>query len=157
MKPRCRSTRTPIGYLSCTRSEWCAANCRSSAPFPPRDRPALHRAVLDEILEEPVPPRAHRRNKRGVKRKMSSFPVRRKADRPPPPIDSAKAIRILEQDPLRSDTERQPRSKSRVATRKSRMNPTDQQPGATLAPTDSDPQTIRKANRGLANSSIQPK
>jgi hypothetical protein len=77
-------------------------------------RPALHRAVLDEILEERVPPRAHRRNKRGVKRKMSSFPVRRKADRPPPPIDIAKAIRILEQDPLRSPTERQPRSNRRT-------------------------------------------
>jgi hypothetical protein len=51
--------------------------------------------VLDEILQERVPPRAHRRNKRGVKRKMSSFPVRRKADRPPPPVDIAKAIRIL--------------------------------------------------------------
>src|ERR1700690_3805417 len=95
MKPRCRSTRTPIDYPSCTRSEWCAASCRSSAPFPPRDRPALHRAVLDEILEERVPPRAHRRNKRGVKRKMSSFPVRRKADRPLPPLDIAKAIRIV--------------------------------------------------------------
>jgi hypothetical protein len=47
-----------------------------------------------------VPPRAHRRNKRGVKRKMSSFPVRRKADRPPPPIDMATAIRILRPDHL---------------------------------------------------------
>jgi len=47
-----------------------------------------------------VPPRAHRRNKRGVKRKMSSFPVRRKADRPPPSIDIASAIRILRQDPF---------------------------------------------------------
>ena len=77
-------------------------------------RQALHRAVLDEILEERVPPRAHRRNKRGVKRKMSSFPVRRKADRPPPPIDIAKAIRILEQAPLRSPTEPQPRSNRRT-------------------------------------------
>ena len=51
--------------------------------------------MLDEILQERVPPRGHRRNKRGVKRKMSSFPVRRKADRPPPPVDIAKAIRIL--------------------------------------------------------------
>ncbi len=49
-----------------------------------------------------MPPRAHRRNKRGVKRKMSSFPVRRKADRPPPSIDIATAIRILRQDPLQA-------------------------------------------------------
>jgi hypothetical protein len=31
---------------------------------------------------------------------MSSFPVRRKADRPPPPVDIAKAIRILAPDSL---------------------------------------------------------
>jgi hypothetical protein len=31
---------------------------------------------------------------------MSSFPVRRKADRPLPPTDIAKAIRILAPDPL---------------------------------------------------------
>jgi hypothetical protein len=55
--------------------------------------------VLDEILQERVPPRRHRRNKRGVKRKMSSFPVRRKADRPLPPVDIAKAIRILAKTP----------------------------------------------------------
>jgi hypothetical protein len=49
-----------------------------------------------------VPPRAHRRNKRGVKRKMSSFPVRRRADRPLPPVDIAKAIRVLAPDTLRA-------------------------------------------------------
>jgi hypothetical protein len=36
---------------------------------------------------------------------MSSFPVRRKADRPPPPFDIAKAIRILEPNFLRSSTQ----------------------------------------------------
>ena len=51
--------------------------------------------MLDEILEERVADRGHRRNKRGVKRKMSSFPIRRKADTPPPPVNIAKAIRIL--------------------------------------------------------------
>ena len=49
-----------------------------------------------------MPPRAHRRNKRGVKRKMSSFPVRRKADRPPPSINIATAIRILPKAPLQA-------------------------------------------------------
>jgi hypothetical protein len=49
-----------------------------------------------------VPPRAHRRNKRGVKRKMSSFPVRRRADRPLPPVDIAKAIRVLAPDTSRA-------------------------------------------------------
>jgi hypothetical protein len=57
--------------------------------------PALHEATLDEILEERVPLRPSRRNKRGVKRKMSSFPVRRKADKPPPKVDIKKSIRIL--------------------------------------------------------------
>jgi hypothetical protein len=54
-----------------------------------------HDAVLDEILQERLSPRGNRRNKRGVKRKMSSFPLRRKSDKPPPPVDIAKAIRIL--------------------------------------------------------------
>jgi len=67
----------------------------------------LHSAVLDEILQERVPPRAHRRNKRGVKRKMSNFPVRRKADRPLPPVDFAKAIRIQAPPPLRAPTQSQ--------------------------------------------------
>jgi hypothetical protein len=31
---------------------------------------------------------------------MSSFPVRRKADRPQPPVDIAKAIRILQPDSI---------------------------------------------------------
>jgi hypothetical protein len=41
--------------------------------------------VLDEILQERLPFRGHRRNKRGVKRKMSNFPLRRKSDKPLPP------------------------------------------------------------------------
>jgi hypothetical protein len=51
--------------------------------------------VLDEILEERVNSSRNRRNKRGLKRKMRSFPIRRKHDRPLPPIDLNKAIRIL--------------------------------------------------------------
>jgi hypothetical protein len=58
-----------------------------------------------------VPPRRHRRNKRGVKRKMSSFPVRRKADRPSPPVDIAKAIRILKPDSLALRSHRRSRRK----------------------------------------------
>src|ERR1700677_4799591 len=99
MKRRCASTRIRIDCRSCTRSESSAANCRCSALFPPLPKPALHNAVLDEILQERVPPRRHRRNKRGVKRKMSSFQVRRKADRPLPPVDIAKAVRIVEETP----------------------------------------------------------
>jgi hypothetical protein len=65
-----------------------------------------------------VPPRAPRRNKRGVKRKMSSFPVRRKADRPPPPVDIAKAIRILALESLGSPTEGATRPDRRFESRR---------------------------------------
>lgn len=43
--------------------------------FPPRRRKAFHESVLDEILEERVVARRGRRNRRGVKRKMSSYPL----------------------------------------------------------------------------------
>jgi hypothetical protein len=51
--------------------------------------------VLDEILQERVVSSRNRRNRRAVKRKMSGFPLRRQADKPPPPINITKAIRIL--------------------------------------------------------------
>jgi hypothetical protein len=55
--------------------------------------------VLDEILQEYLPARAHRRNKRGVKRKMSNFPIRRRTDKPLPPVNiKAAAIRIVTPD-----------------------------------------------------------
>jgi len=44
--------------------------------FPPRRRQQLHREVLDELIEEQVVRVANRRNHRGVKRKMSKFPIR---------------------------------------------------------------------------------
>ncbi len=36
----------------------------------------FHQAALDEILEEPVVSSRGRRNPRGVKRKMSNYPIR---------------------------------------------------------------------------------
>ena len=51
--------------------------------------------MLDEILEERVAPRGHRRNLRGVKRKMSNFPLRRRTDKPLPQVDIERAIRVL--------------------------------------------------------------
>jgi hypothetical protein len=65
-----------------------------SAPFPPRQRAAFPDAVLAEILQERVVSSRNRRNPRGVKRKMSNFPIRRKTDRALPPINLAKAIQI---------------------------------------------------------------
>jgi hypothetical protein len=50
---------------------------------------------LDEILEERVVSSRHRRNRRGVKRKMSNFPLRRRSDPPLPSFNAAIAIRVL--------------------------------------------------------------
>jgi hypothetical protein len=65
------------------------------ALFPPRGRNAFHNAVLEEILEERVVSRRTRRNPRGVKRKMSSFPLRPRHAEPLPPIVIRDAIRIV--------------------------------------------------------------
>jgi hypothetical protein len=54
--------------------------------------------VLDEILEGRLPDRGYRRNKRGVKRKMSNFPIRRRTDKPLPPVNIKTAIRIAADD-----------------------------------------------------------
>ena len=50
---------------------------------------------FEEILQERVVSSRSRRNPRAVKRKMGNFPVRGRGDLPPPPIDIAKAIRLL--------------------------------------------------------------
>jgi hypothetical protein len=63
--------------------------------FPPQARKAFHDAVLDEILQERVVSSRNRRNFRGVKRKMSGFPLRPRRVKPPPPINFRKAIRIV--------------------------------------------------------------
>ena len=55
----------------------------------------FHDAVLDEILQERVSCSRNRRNRRGVKRKMSNFPLRRRSDPPLPAIDIAIAILIV--------------------------------------------------------------
>jgi hypothetical protein len=44
--------------------------------IPPRHRKAFHEAVLQEILQERVSSSRNRLNPRGVKRKMSSYPLR---------------------------------------------------------------------------------
>ena len=65
------------------------------ALFPPAQKRAFHRTVLDEILQERVVSSRHRRNLRGVKRKMSNFPLRPRNSKPLPPINIRKSIRIL--------------------------------------------------------------
>jgi hypothetical protein len=51
--------------------------------------------VLEEILDERVVSSRNRRNPRGVKRKMSNFPLRPRHLTPSPPIDIQNAIRII--------------------------------------------------------------
>jgi hypothetical protein len=46
----------------------------------PRGWRRLHQAVLDEILEVDIGKRRHRQAKRGVKRKQSRYPVRRRTE-----------------------------------------------------------------------------
>ena len=51
--------------------------------------------MLDEILQERLEPRGHRRNRRAVKRKMSNFPLRPRHAMPLKSIDMEKVIRIV--------------------------------------------------------------
>jgi hypothetical protein len=55
---------------------WSDEKSRVSRPFPPQEKKAFHDAVLREILEERVVSSRSRRNPRGVKRKMSGYPLR---------------------------------------------------------------------------------
>jgi DDE family transposase len=61
---------------------------------PPRARRALHDAVLDEILEERAVSGRGRQVPRGVKRKMSSYPLRPRAPQPITRIDFTSAIQL---------------------------------------------------------------
>lgn len=63
--------------------------------FPPGERAAFHERVLEEILEERVVSSRNRRNPRGVKRKMSTFPVRRPGSKSMPKLDLQLAIVIV--------------------------------------------------------------
>jgi hypothetical protein len=55
----------------------------------------LHERVLQEILQERAISSRNRRNPRGVRRKMSNYPLRRRHQPALPPIDFDKAIQIL--------------------------------------------------------------
>ena len=69
--------------------------------FPPRDRPALHDEALAEILEERVASSRGRQVPRGVKRKMSGYPLRPRTPQPTTRIDFSAAIRIAKRTALR--------------------------------------------------------
>ena len=70
-------------------------SCLSTTLFPPEDRAEFHETVLEEILQERVVSSRNRRNPRGVKRKMSNFPLRRRDSKPFLKIDLSNAIRII--------------------------------------------------------------
>ncbi len=84
----------PDGLSLFTRCESSGANCLTP-PFPPRQKKAFHEAVRDEILEERVVSSRGRRNPRGVKRKMSHYPIRPRDKPAPHRIDIDQCIKVL--------------------------------------------------------------
>src|SRR5512134_44086 len=95
MKPRSKPMKTRTGSPSSTPSALSVASCPPPALFPPGKRTQFHEAVLDEILQERVAARRHRRNPRGVKRKMSNVPLRRLRQPPLPAFNPIDVIFIL--------------------------------------------------------------
>ena len=63
---------------------------------PPRMSKAFRDAVRDEIFQERVVSSRNRRNPRGVKRKTSNFPVRRRGSAPLPSVNPVEATKIIE-------------------------------------------------------------
>ena len=63
--------------------------------FPPQRRKELHEAILDEILEERVVSSRDRINPRGVKRKMSNYPLRPRKRQPTRKLNVAQHIEIV--------------------------------------------------------------
>jgi hypothetical protein len=55
----------------------------------------FHDRVLEEILQDRVVSSRGRRNPRGVKRKMSNFPLRPRHAKPLKSINIERAIRII--------------------------------------------------------------
>ncbi len=92
--------RIPTDCPSSMRFVSSGASSRPSPPFPPHQRTALHDAVLEEILQERVASSRGRRVPRGVKRKMSNFPLRRRGDPSPPLLKRDQAIKIVKSTAL---------------------------------------------------------
>ena len=63
--------------------------------FPPQERKAFHKTVLAEILEERVVSSRGRQIPRGVKRKMSNFPLRPRNASATGQVNYAKYIKVL--------------------------------------------------------------
>jgi len=63
--------------------------------FPPHQKEAFHEQVLREILQERVSSSRHRMNPRGVKRKMSNYPLRPRRRQPTHYINAAERIETV--------------------------------------------------------------
>ena len=63
--------------------------------LPPRQKKALHEAVLQEILQERVSSSRRRLNPRGVKRQMSNYPLRPRQRGPTRRINFSASVRII--------------------------------------------------------------
>ena len=87
--------KTLIGYPSSTPCTLSSGGWRVMALFPPRKRKAFHEAILDEILEERVVSSRNRINPRGVKRKMSNYPLRPRQRSRTRHVEFAMRIRIV--------------------------------------------------------------
>ncbi len=72
-----------------------SAVCPATFLFPPRQKKAFHEATLQEILQERVSSSRSRINQRGVKRKMSNYPLRSRKRQRTRRIDFGKRIRIV--------------------------------------------------------------
>src|SRR5438046_10721299 len=91
-----------------------AANSPTSSLFPPQQRKAFHKAVLDEILEERVVSSRGRQIPRGVKRKMSKCPLRPRHVSATDPIVYKKCVNVLQCTVLYLREQTGERSPSRI-------------------------------------------
>jgi Insertion element 4 transposase N-terminal/Transposase DDE domain len=82
-RPAGRRTRIPTRCPSSTPSASSAAICRGMRPFPPRRRQQMLALVLIEIAGLPAERSRGRHKPRVVKRKMSDFPTRSRAEPAP--------------------------------------------------------------------------
>ena len=87
--------KTQTGFRLSTPCTWSNGGWPVTALFPPGERKALHEAILDEILEERVVSSRNRINPRGVKRKMSGYPLRPRKRQRTRRIDFSKRVMVV--------------------------------------------------------------
>ena len=87
--------RIPTGSPSYIPCAWSNDAWPATPLFPPRQRKALHDAILREILQERVVSSRNRINFRGVKRKMSNYNLRPRKRQRTRRVDVSERIRIV--------------------------------------------------------------